>query len=367
MSAALRIGFLSEHNPYDRNAFSGTPYYMLRALQAHPGAQVRVLGGHRRPRYDPASRILRKAGVLRRGALQRRDIDDAGLDAILAPVASGLVARIGAALQPPIVMLTDATPAFVREFYGAVDPEADRTEARALSLAAGVVYSSHFMADRALAEFPDLARDRVHVIPFGLNLDRLPGSRPQKPPLSPLRLLFIGKNWQRKGGDRALAALDALRAQGIAARLTVIGDTAPEAEAHPDVEMLGFLDKNTASGAARLTAELAQAHVFVLPTRADCTPMVVAEANAYGCPVLITETGGIPSLMAPGQNGRMLPETADGAAWAAAIREITADPEAYERLSAASFAHCHARLTWDVWARDMIDMLNGSLGTDRNR
>lgn len=229
-----------------------------------------------------------------------------------------------------------------------------------LARAAHVIYSSDYMAARAAEEFgPELA-PKLSVVPFGLNLDSLPAAVPEKPPLAPLELLFIGRDWERKGGDLALAALDILTASGVAARLTVIGANAPEAQAHPHVTSLGYLDKNVPADYRRMEEVFARSHLFVLPTRADCTPMVVAEANAYGIPVLITETGGISSLMAPERNGVMLPPTADGAAWAAEIRRLSANAVAYRELSQSSFAHCHSRLTWKAWAADVLDLLRHS-------
>ncbi|TDX21869.1 glycosyltransferase family 4 protein [Rhodovulum visakhapatnamense] len=359
----MRIGFLSVHNPYDRNSFSGTPYYMLRALEAQSGLEVRVLGRHSPPPTRLGGRLITRLESAVSGARRKdigcEDIDDRGLHGIVAPVSSSLVAHLGDALTAPVLLLTDATPQFLREFYSKpIPPEADEAEARALSRAVRVIYSSDYMAARAQAEFPELAPSRIHVIPFGVNLDGLPETPPEKPPLDRLELLFIGQDWVRKGGDIALATLDALRDSGVAAHLTVIGATVPEALADPDTTVLGYLDKNDSTDAARLAEALSHAHVLILPTRADCTPMVVAEANAHGCPVLISDTGGIATLMdARGRNGRMLPPGADGAAYATILRGMTTDPAAYRQLSKSSFEHCRTRLTWDVWARDIVTVL----------
>lgn len=352
----LRLGFMTAHNPYNRNSFSGTVSYMKRGLEARDDVELVVTGGHAPPQTGLLGKIRRRVQgrpEFRFDAGEYRD-----LDAVIAPVASHLVAQYAAEITPPIYLVTDATPAFLREFYNrpvAADKEA--VEARALKGAAHVVYSSQYMAARAVTEYDALTPERAHAMPFGINLDRLPESVPDKPPLEPLRLLFIGQDWSRKGGAYALGALEQLRARGVAARLTVIGSSSPEADADNDVEVLGYLDKNLPQDAERLTRALEEAHVFILPTRADCTPMVVAEANSYGCPVLISDVGGVGSLMEEGRNGRMMPLEAEAEAWAEAILSLVADADDYRRLSRSSFEHAHARLTWQAWSDSMVGLI----------
>lgn len=360
MGSPLRIGFLCAHNPYDRNSFSGTPYYMLRTLQAQPGVSVTVLGNHRPVSKGIAARLLRRIRGPRPFVFSPGDAE--GLDVVVAPVATRLVARFGAQLPCPCILVTDATPAFLREFYGYDVPlEKDREEAQALGTAAQTVYSSHYMAKRAVEEFPGLDPARVSALPFGINFDSLPERVPVKPGLEQLELLFIGQDWVRKGGALALDALNELLSTGVKARLTVIGASSPEAVAHPAVKVLGYLDKNDPAEAQQFTQALERAHLLVLPTRADCTPMVVAEANSHGCPVVITDTGGIGSLVSAGVNGQMLPMAASGQEWAETIQALTAARESYTALSVSSFRHAHDRLTWDAWARGIIGLIGAGL------
>lgn len=359
MNAPLRVGFLSVHNPYDRNCFSGTAYYMAQALRARDDTDLVIMGPHRPPRTGLAGKIFKRIFGEQKAHFDRLDV--AGLDVIIAPVASSLVAKFAEDLPVPMVLITDATPAFLREFYGYDIPaDADATETRALRFAQAAVYSSDYMADRARAEFADLPEAGVFAIPFGINLDRLPPAPVVKPQPDPLQLLFIGQDWHRKGGDIAIDALDALLERGTDAELTVVGCSDPRADSHPNVTVLGYLNKNDPADNDRLTAALTEAHVFVLPTRADCTPMVIAEANAYACPVLVTNTGGIGSLMNEGTNGAMLPPGATGAEWADAIEAMTYDQTRYRALSQSSHAHCHAKLTWTAWADRITEVLKSA-------
>ena len=338
----LRIGFLCPHNPYDRRAFSGTAYYAHHALAADPRFEVRVLGDHRKP--SVTDRLLRRASP-KREATGPAALD--GLDAVLGLVGSKLAAPLIPHMTMPYLHLTDATPAFLRDCYGwGIPVEADRREARVLQGAAAAIYSSHELAARAAQEF-DIT---TTAIPFGINMDHLPRNLPEKPALDRLNLLFVGNDWVRKGGEIAVGALTRLQAQGIDAHLTVIGRL-PEAHRRtPGITTLGYLDKNRPRQAARLAEAYGKAHLLILPTRADCTPMVAAEAMAHGTPVIGTDIGGMGTLLGGAGTGRLMPLEADGAAWARSIHELTRTPGSYQALSDAAFDRARTRLTWTAWA-----------------
>lgn len=357
---ALHVGFLCPHNPFDRSAFSGTPHHAARALGAVDGVTLRMLGGHRpRAWHHRLTRRLRSARL----APQPSEFE--GLDIVVGLVATGQLLDALAMTTVPLVHVTDATPAFLREFYGHDIPRtADLAEARALSAVRLAVYSSDYMAERAIAEFGAGLRKRTAAIPFGANCD-VAGTMAPKPPPSPLRLLWVGSRWERKGGAIALAAFDILRADGLDVELTLVGDVPANVAPRPGLHVVGYLDKNRPSDAARLDALNSAAHLFLLPTRADCTPMVIAEAGAHGTPVLVTDTGGIASLVAEGVNGRMMPVNAGPADWAGAVRGMTDDRQALAAMSEASLAHVRARLTWDAWAHALVSRLRAEVGADR--
>jgi glycosyltransferase involved in cell wall biosynthesis len=340
----LSLGFLSPNNPFDRRSFSGTAFFAARALMAQPGIRLRILGPHRPPRA--LDRILRR----RAAAVDVDALDLDGLDAVVGMVASPLLDRLlSRAPHLPALHVTDATPAFLREAYGwRIPAAADAIETRVAARAAACVYSSAPIAARAAGDLglPDLS---PQVAPFGVNLDRLPEAPPAKGPRTGPELLFVGLDWTRKGGDVAVAALEVLRARGIDARLTVVGRCPERHRGHPAIEVAGFLNKNRPRDARRLAELYARAHLLLLPTRADCTPMVVAEAMAHGTPVLATDTGGIAGQIGGGGAGRVLPPFAAPSDWADAVEEALASDDAYAMMSDAAFDRAGA-LSWQAWA-----------------
>ncbi|MEL7114030.1 MAG: glycosyltransferase family 4 protein, partial [Pseudomonadota bacterium] len=179
----------------------------------------------------------------------------------------------------PMIHVTDATPGFLGEVYGKTIPASvHHREARVLARATAV-YSSQMMAKRAAADF-GRPLSRILSLPFGVNFKTLPPQTPKPSLGTRLNLLYVGGEWTRKGGTLMIESFLELRARGRNAHLTIVGHVPAmlkaELQARDDITLTGFLDKNRSHHLNRLSHMFAQAHLLVLPTRADCTPMVIA-------------------------------------------------------------------------------------------
>ncbi len=130
--------------------------------------------------------------------------------------------------------------------------------------------------------FPEPIRDRVRVLTPGakLTFPRKEWSHPDAP-----EILFIGRNWENKGGPLVLEAFRILRKQGIPVRLTVIGCTPEVSE--KDVEILGLLRMDVPAERAQFAARLQSARVFCMPSYWETTGMVYWEAACAGLPVVM--------------------------------------------------------------------------------
>ena len=355
----MNIGYLSKHNPFDKNSFSSTSYYMSQSLRENSACNVRILGNWRRP-----NRIIAKLRKPASGpnCLTPKSFD--GLDVVLSLVSTNLVSRYGSLTKVPIVHCTDATPGFLKDFYGHdVPAEAFERERDAYEATSLVLFSSEFMLERALSEFGTVYANKMVALPWGANLDSFPTAPPQKPPLTSLRLLFMGKDWARKGGDVVIETLQELQRRGIDAELHLVGTKAGDAAMIENVIDHGYLNKNRRKDRFLLEKLLNNSHFLVLPTRADCTPMVVAEANSHGIPVLIPSVGGVPSLMQSGINGEMLAPEANASDYADRLMALSSDHDKYDTMSRNSFAHFKRNLTWDAWSASVVSLLTERFGS----
>ena len=78
----------------------------------------------------------------------------------------------------------------------------------------------------------------------------------------------------------------------------------------------GVLDKDNPEGARTLREMYERACFFLLPSRAECTPIVLAEAAAYGLPVVASATGGMAAMLREERSGYLV-DLADFAVTAA--------------------------------------------------
>jgi glycosyltransferase involved in cell wall biosynthesis len=381
MPRRLRIAYVTLSDPTDRRAWSGTDFAIARALERHCGEVIAIgpLGvDARRRRRRLSTRLARvigrdlrldqASGLLDRLARDaRRRIEASDCDVVVAVAQSPLAARLD--LQVPLVLISDATAAAMRGYYDEFSQLSttrftalDHDEQRAIGKAAALVFPSTWAATSAIEDY-GADPSTVHVIAFGANLDDPPRREDvlDGPPTDECRLLFVGRQWERKGGDIAVATLGALRSRGIDASLTIVGSTPPP-PIDEHVAVLATLDANVANDAGRLRDAFADAHVLILPTRAECFGVVLCEAGAFGVPAVATRTGGTPSIIVPGLNGALVPEGQDGEAFADAIAEMIADPVTYRQLRATSRDEYDRRLNWDHFGSSMAAVIAGVTG-----
>ncbi len=104
---------------------------------------------------------------------------------------------------------------------------------KALKKASAVVSSSKWAAQSVVKDY-NISPNKVHTVPFGANIERTPPEEivERRKKSDCCRLLFIGANWQRKGGEIAFETLLKLEELGIRAELVICGSIPPTTVAH---------------------------------------------------------------------------------------------------------------------------------------
>lgn len=369
MNPRPKIAFVTPDDPTDRRSWSGINHYMAAALQKHCG-DVHFLGPVR-SRLDAAGRAVDRASrrVLRKGydfthsvllarryaQIIERRLAGAAFDVIFAPSASTDVAFVETTI--PIVYLSGTTFRLMNGYYpylsNLVAPsvrEGDRIEGRAIRKASLLLYPSAWAAESAQRDY-GADESKTHVLPYGANLDEVATRETvlARKASGECRLLFLGVDWYRKGGDIAFETLLALESQGVKAHLTVCGTNPPGGLSHERMRTIPFLDKGDAPQRQELVDLFLQSDFLLLPTRSECFGVVFCEASAFGLPIITTDTGGVAGAVRDGDNGILLPESARGPQYAEVIRRLHGDPRRYGELVRGGRAAFEDRLNWDAW------------------
>ena len=375
----MKIAFLTSLDPQNKRSWSGIPYYIARSLQKHCG-EVSYIGHMYAPKemfignfVHRCSMLLFKKrfmyfhGVLvakRYAKIAAQRLAKQRFDVIVAPTGASEIAFLKTDI--PIILVEDATFGLLYNYYPVFSNlleasfrELDTIERYATRKAKVLVYSSSWAARSALDDYcADPAK--VHVVPMGANLEETPSKEMvlTRKRSDACRLLFVGVDWYRKGGDIAFETLLELEKMGIMAELIICGCIPPRQFFHKRMQVIPFLNKNDPEQFNRLVQLYLDADFLLVPTRNECYGIVFCEASAYGLPVVTTQTGGVPEVVRNGENGFVLPLAARGDEYARVIASVYQDDECYARLVYTSRAAYDERLNWDAWGKTMNTILN---------
>jgi glycosyltransferase involved in cell wall biosynthesis len=275
----------------------------------------------------------------------------------------------GVRTKLPIVVYCDANFASLLDFYpyyvdlpAKTIQQGHAWEKADLERADRVLYACDWAKDFAIREY-GISRDKMDVIPFGANIecDRTDTDIEDyisRRPTDRCKLLFIGKVWERKGGDIAVAVAEELNRAGLPTTLTLMGSQPPEDKTLPDcVTKLGFINKDEPEGLKKFNDTIGESHFLVLPTRAEAFGIVFCEAASFGVPSLAAATGGTTTAVKNGANGQTFPLDASPKEYADYILDKFRDYSAYQEMGRKAFDDFQTRTNWAVSGKRIYDHL----------
>ncbi len=190
-------------------------------------------------------------------------------------------------------------------------------------LTGGLIFESAY-AQRVYRERVSSAEVPYRIVPNGLQPEDF--ERAIADPLA-ADILFIGELRALKGVNVLLEAIAALNAErSIPVRAVIVG-SGPDAETFKALAHdLGLQNAVSFPGALVARSAFGLGRVMVVPSLAESFPYVVLEAAAAGLPLVSTNVGGIPEIVAG--TDTVLIEPGSVAALASALRTALADPAA---------------------------------------
>ncbi len=179
----------------------------------------------------------------------------------------------------------------------------------------------------------------------------------------PPRLLFVGYLRPEKGIGNLLDAFETVRGKRPL-KLTIVGDTDNGTDVErlilsrirnspyrDDIELAGLLPFG------QPLFDVYRSHdLLVLPSLSEGTPRTLVEARGFGCPVVATRVGGIPSSVDDGRTG-LLVEPNDSTGLAATIDRVLSDDPLRRRLIEEGLRESH-RHSVEYFAGQLVEELN---------
>jgi glycosyltransferase involved in cell wall biosynthesis len=377
----MTVAYITTYDSNDINQWSGLGYYMCKCLSDQ---NIKVILINCDVPYSPWLKLKAKTIMELSGKIYQRDRDHSYLkkvaalaeeklknidyDIILSP---GSLAITYINSTKPIVFWTDATYDGLVNFYPAWKNLSKQTiingnlaEQLAINKASLIFYTSEWAINSAIRRYGAVSK-KLRQIPFGSNfqghqtLSDIESLIAKRLASDEINLLFIGVEWERKGGDQAVETVMDLRKSGLNATLTIAGCHPPKKYQNiPFIEYYPFISKETEQGIHKLNRLYQKATFFVLPTKADCFPVVFSEACSYGLPIITSNVGGCVSAVINDLNGYCFDNKQFSKCAVEKIGMILQSPEKYQRLSLNSFNQFTTKLNWKVIGTKAVEMMN---------
>ncbi len=188
--------------------------------------------------------------------------------------------------------------------------------------------------------------ERVVSIGAGANLDRLPEPMPEKNYNSG-QILFIGVDFDRKGGRELLKAFANLRVHVPGAALHIVGPKGNPPGNLPmnGVSWHGFLNKDVPADAAELERLFQQCAVFVLPSLYEPFGIAPAEAMLYGLPAVVSGDWALAETVLHDRTGmHVQPGSVEELTYT--LLSLITNPQRVRELGFAARNHAMNHFTW---------------------
>ncbi len=314
-----------------------------------------------------------RAGLRARRAI-RRMAHECELDALFIHTQVAAVLAGPWLKRIPAIVSLDATPTqydVLGKYYDHeresdwVERQKWRLNVNCFQRARHLVTWSQWAKD-GLVEDYGVPRYKVSVIPPGIRPCLWKRAESRHPHQNPLRILFVGGDFERKGGQLLLQSFRELRVCSAAHAAT----NESTLELHlvtrtPIAPEAGVFVYNEMQPNSQQLIQLFHAcDIFCLPTWGDCLPMVLSEAAAAGLPIVATQVGAIGEIVHEGGNGFLI-APGDSEALTERLQRLTADPALRLQMGEAGTALAQQSFDAERNALQLVALLKDIATTSR--
>lgn len=228
-------------------------------------------------------------------------------------------------------------------------------ERRMLSACEGVVSISTYAAD-SISRDIGYPRDKITPVGAGPALDIQPLDHRDPRRFESARILFVGRDWQRKRGDLIVDALRIVRQTIPHASLTIVGPATSPVPIEDGIRFVGHLNKGNPRELAKLHELFLESNVLCMASVSEPWGLVYVEAAQFGLPVVALNDWALPDIVVDGVTGRLV-SSPTAESFAIALEEIFRAPEQAARMGRAAQARVTSALSWPAVIDRMLERL----------
>lgn len=262
------------------------------------------------------------------------------------------------ATSRPYVLCTDITPVQQDQMAVQYDHHVHgnplvasfkhRLNSRVLSGAARLLPWSSW-AGQSLVDDYGIDPGRVEVVAPGIDLELWVPDEERRRASAVPRILFVGGQFERKGGPVLLDAFARLP------RGTAELDVVTRSEVESDLPGL-TIHRNMTPNSPELIELYQSASIFALPSRGEAFGIAAAEASGAGLALVGARTGGLTDIIVDGETG-VLVEPDDPATLAEELATLCAEPGRRAAMGRSARARAEARFSAEVNARRVAEIV----------
>jgi glycosyltransferase involved in cell wall biosynthesis len=225
-----------------------------------------------------------------------------------------------------------------------------------------VIFTFSECVKKSIVDDFGVAPDKIHVTYAGVSVISMDKVTSTLQKFRNQKILFIGKDFERKGGWDVLAAFKKVREKFPNCELHIAGSD-PSVTGQ-GVFCYGYIDQQTPDGRQRIARLYDEATVFTMPSHFEPFGKPFCEAMVYGTPSIGTNISAMPEIIDHGINGYCI-IPGDTEALASHLAELLSDYEKYQSFSQASIEKSQS-FRWPTVVRKMVTAISAAISNRHN-
>lgn len=209
------------------------------------------------------------------------------------------------------------------------------------------IFTSNELCRQSLIEDYNVEEKKIHTVYQGFDTTKVAANKIYNKKLN--KILFVGYDFKRKGGETLLKAFDIAKAKKADITLDIVGTSRNDPKD-------GVLFHGVVQSERTLSELYQQALIFALPAFYDPMPHAGFEAIANGCYVITTEHCGLSEIIVK-KGSKQIVKSDDEEGLANAIISAMEHPDKTLEDASVDWEVLNRELTWEKVGQKMAKII----------